>query len=225
MKNRSFAILILLVWAVAAGGCGSGSETTSTPEAGGGRVETAPGNGSARHAKQEEADGGKMAADEPGPEEPSFTPKPHHDSGGGSKQFRTQGGDNSIQAFGAEGSGTEFGEAASVLHAYMDARAAGAWRAACERLASPLAGELIRQLGTGEGGAKSECAEVLASVSANLPASLRRETAELDAAALRIEGESAFLLFHSASGEAFFIPMRREDGDWKVAAIAPSPLG
>lgn len=151
-------------------------------------------------------------------------PRPQADSGGGSTQFERKGGDNSIQEYGSEASGSEFAEAAKVLHAYLDARAVGDWRAACERLASRMTEELVRQLGTGQGGKGTDCGEVLAGLTAAVPRAALRQAAVADVGALRVEGESGFLLFRGAQGEDFFIPMAREDGIWKVAAVAASPL-
>lgn len=72
--------------------------------------------------------------------------------------------------------------------------------------------------------AKQSCAAVLAGLSAAVPAAARREGADAEAAALRGEGDRAFLLYQGPHGVDYFMPMAREDGAWKVAAIAPSPL-
>ena len=53
------------------------------------------------------------------PAQPADT---HHDSGGGTAQFATKSGDNSIQESGKEASTAETQAAAAVLHAYLDAR-------------------------------------------------------------------------------------------------------
>src|SRR6476659_1017933 len=74
---------------------------------------------------------GHVAKQAPPAPEPRFTPRAHHDSGGGSQQFITKGGDNSIQEFGSEPSASEFEQAATVLQGALDARAVGAWRVAC----------------------------------------------------------------------------------------------
>lgn len=141
----------------------------------------------------------------------------------GAAEFRSQGEDNSIQEFGEEASGADLKQAAAALHAFLDARAAGEWDAACERLAPAVSAELVRQLGA-QGGEKLDCGEILAGLAGAVPPQALREAAEVDVGALRAEGDSGFLLFRDARGEAFFVPVRREGGDWRVAAIAPSPL-
>jgi len=201
IRPRPIPILALLLLVLVAG-CGSGS-TESSPEV------TNSG---------EAAQKAGSAAEQP------FTPRPHQDSGGGSRQFITKGADNSIQEFGSEASGSDLEEAAEVLHAYLDARAAGAWGAACDRLSPGVVEQLLRQVGS-SGGKEVGCAELLAALSAGIPAAVRREAATADIGALRVEGDSGFLIFHGAGSEDFFIPMHREDGGWVVAAIAPSPLG
>lgn len=157
------------------------------------------------------------------PPESEFTPRPHHDSGGGAGQFRHPGGDNSIQEYGDEGSGSERAAAAGALHTYLDARAAGAWGAACGALSTEVAEELVRQL-SGAPGGEEACPKVLASFNAGVSSAALREAAEADVGALRSQGASGFLLFKGGSGEPLFIPVHREDGHWKVAAVGPSPL-
>jgi hypothetical protein len=74
----------------------------------------------------------------------------------------------------------------------------------------------------GEGGAS--CPRILTSLSEGIaPASLRR-AAIADVGALRIEGEGGFILFHGVEGVEYFMPMVREEGSWKVAALVPSAL-
>ena len=202
--SRALTFLILCALALGLVACGSGGSTTTDSSAGG---TTAAGG------TKERAQG-----------EPKFTPRAHRDSGGGAQQFEAGGADNSIQEYGSEAAGSELADAAAVLHAYLDARAAGAWSAACQRLASAVSEELVRQLGTSESGEKAGCAEVLAALTSGLPASARRKAAIADVGALRVEGASGFLLFRGFGDRAFFIPVAREDGKWKVAAIAASPL-
>lgn len=137
-------------------------------------------------------------------------------------QFETKGGDNSIEEFGGEGSSPEFSEAAAALHGYLDARAERAWGAACGYLAEGVTRELGAQLGEARGDGGPSCPELLAGLSGGVPEAALREAAVADAGALRSEGGRGFLLFHGAGRIAYFIPMVREGGHWKVAAIAAS---
>jgi hypothetical protein len=152
----------------------------------------------------------------------SFTPHAHHDPPTGVGPFEAKGGDNSIQEFGAEADASDFEATATALHGYLDARAAGAWRAACSYM-SPGVAKSLAQLNGGSG-AGASCPEIIASLSAAVPAAALREAADAEAGALRTEGDRAFLLFHGAHGLDYFMPMAAEEGSWKVAAVAASAM-
>jgi hypothetical protein len=143
-------------------------------------------------------------------------PEANGDSGGGSAQFRGRG-DNSVQESGSEAVDSEFAQAAAALHGYLDAGAAGNWKAACSYLSSDFR-KSLQQL------SPEPCAAALATLSAGSPAAAVREAAVADAGALRVNGRHGFLLFHGAHHSDYFMPMAREGGRWKIAALAASPL-
>jgi hypothetical protein len=206
---RALPALLLVALALGISACGSGSsETTSGTTA-------ATGNGAGASEEVSEQ------------KRPAGSEKKHESSGSGAEQFESKGGDNSIQKFGSEVRGAELDETAAVLHAFLDARAARDWAAACERLSAVVAEQLVAQLGAAQGnGGDSEpdCATVLAKLVDAVPNAGLREAAVADIGAFRAEGDHGFLLFHGADGGAYFMPMAREDGRWKVAAVAASPL-
>lgn len=245
---RVLALIPVLLVVLGLAACGSSPSsstprsTTSTGSATGSNAEAA----TPRHGIQESDHGGAAAAGSaaggsereasngasggvPGDTSAHFKPRVHHDSGGGAAQFEEKGGDNSIQEFGAESSGSEFEQAAATLHDYLDARAAHAWAASCRYLA-PVVVEQLAQLASAGGansgkGSKPSCARLVAGLSAGVPSSALREAAVADVGALRVRGRSAFLLFVGPHGARFFVPMAREGDRWKVAAIAPSAVG
>jgi len=231
ISTHALLAVLLAAGLAACGSASSSSTTNAAPRArgsGGAVVGEVAEPQQADKGQKSAADGQENAAAAGGaeaeaPPEPDFTPRRHHDSGGGVKQYETKGGDNSIQEYGEETSGADFDAAARVLHEYLDARAARAWGAACERLSATSVEELTQQLGAAAGGRQPSCAAVLAALTSPLPPSVLREAAEADVGAVRVEGERAFVLFHGPHG-AYFMPMADEDGDWKVAAIAASPL-
>jgi hypothetical protein len=149
----------------------------------------------------------------------------HHDSGGGSAQFKTRGGDNSIEEFGEESSAPEREEAAGSLHAYLDSYAAGRWAAACSYMSTQLIAGLEQLPRLGEQGADLEgCPQILASVNAHARSQAARKAgAQVDVASLRVEGGRAFILYRGAGG-VYEMPMALEDGVWRVGSIAGSPL-
>jgi len=227
---RAAAAILLIALALGLVACGSGSSGTTAETsaavgaADGGTSQQTPKKKSTSGSQGKQESAADRGQDAAAPSEPAhFSPPSHQDSGGGSAPFRSKGGDNSIQEYGAEVSGGEFAEAAAVVHAFLDARAAGAWAAACGRLAPAVRQEVVSQLGAAQG-QKANCPEVLAGLSASVPASALREVAVADVGSLRAEGDAGFLLFRGAQGVDYFIPMRREAGKWKVGAIAPSPL-
>jgi hypothetical protein len=230
-RLRTPLLLIAALFCVGLAACGDGSSSSSTVATRSQQASSAPRTRAAPGAEQQkgstEAGSGEAAASFGGAEqakqagdEPAFKPRAHHDSAGGVAQFEVKGGDNSIQEYGREGSEPEFAEAATALHNYLDARAAGAWSAACRYLASETTKQLVAQLNADDGG--SSCAEVMAVLSTGLPRAALRQAAVADAGALRAEGSHGFLLFHGAGGTVYFMPMVRERGHWRVAAVAAS---
>lgn len=224
---RALPAILLALAALILGGCGSSSSTTTSSSSGPAADTSTPVQPQQEKQPQVGQEPAAAAGQDnrhPAPEEPSdFAPPTHHDSGGGAKQFETGGGDNSIQEFGAEPSSEEFDEAAGTFHAFLDARAARAWAAACERLAPQVSESLVEGLGSTRG-AGSSCAEILAGLTGAVPAATLREAAVADVGAFRVEGERGFIIFRGADGQPYFMPMARQGGRWKVAAIAPSPL-
>lgn len=229
--GRALAVLagatLLALGPAACGGDGDEPESTSTSSAadvkpaqeGGAGEGGASQEGAARGDGQEsevgESSGGEATT--------AFKPEPHDDSGGGARQFRSSGGDNSVQRFGAEAEGTEFDQAAAALHAFYDARAAGAWAAACEYLSEGLAGSLEGR-SSPEAEPATSCATGLeeSTNSAALP-QLRKEAQGVDVGSLRADGDTGFLLF-TTEGVPHAIAVVKEDDEWKVANLAGLPL-
>jgi hypothetical protein len=223
------ALLLALILAGCGGGGSSTTASTSGSAATGGSDTTTAPSAAGAAAKGKSATGGSHpgAAAQgavPGDTGASFTPPAHHDSGGGSAQFKAKGGDNSIQESGSEASSAQLAQAAADLHGYLDARAGGAWRAACSHMTSTATAS-FSQLATGGQGAAQSCPKLLANLFAGMPAYAKRDTTIADVGALRVKGDSAYLLFHGAHSADYFMPMAREDGRWKVAAVAASALG
>jgi hypothetical protein len=146
-------------------------------------------------------------------------------SGGGSGQFRTKGGDNSIQEFGDESGESELQEAAEVVHGFYVSRVAGEWSKACSYLAKANIEQLeklVSQSGQSKG---ADCATALQAFTQPLPASVQREITTVDAGSLRREGEQGFLIYFGAGGIKYAMPLREEGGSWKVTALSGTTLG
>jgi hypothetical protein len=148
----------------------------------------------------------------------------HHDSGGGSAQFKTKGGDNSIPEYGEEASDAEREAAASSLHAYLDSLAAHRWAAACSYMSLGLAAGLERLSSLSKEHPDLEgCPEILAALNGRVPQSALDAAAQADVASLRIEDDRGMALYRGAGGQGYAMPMAREEGGWRVAALAGTP--
>jgi hypothetical protein len=223
MISKPYAFLTVLIAALAVtvgAGCGGSDSTGSSTTP----ASTPPAVTGASGVSRKD-DGRAAGAERPGsgasPAQSAASPIHHHDSGGGARQFVQKGGDNSIQEYGSEADGSEFAQAAAALHGYLDAIAAGRWGRACSMLAPGVVKPLAQLAASGH---PASCPKVLATLSGPVPVAERREAAIADAGALRIEGDRAFLLFHGAHGQAYFMPMVSVDGRWLPAAISASVL-
>jgi len=146
-------------------------------------------------------------------------------SGGGSGQFRTKGGDNSVQEFGEESDESELQEAAEVVHGFYVSRAAEEWDKACSYLAQANVRQL-EQLASQSGQSQgTDCPTVLKAFTRPLPPSVERAITTVDAGSLRREGEQGFLIYFGAGGVTYAMPLNDEGGTWKVAALSGSSLG
>jgi hypothetical protein len=210
-------------------GCGSEGSSQTAPDneasSGQGEVQTVTGQGhpsaggkSAPRATNSVPEGSGASGSKPS----SASAPSHEDVQTGAAGFVTKGGDNSIQEFGGEASSSEFEQAAAALHGYLDALALSDWPAACSYMAKPTAASLS-QLAASSGG-KASCAKLLAGLSGSVPASVRRQSAEVDVRAMRVDGSRGFLLLHGPEDSDQFVPLMLESGQWKVAALAPSAL-
>ncbi|HEX2096368.1 MAG TPA: hypothetical protein VHF50_03255 [Solirubrobacterales bacterium] len=171
--------------------------------------------------------GGGAATDEQGERESATgegAGRGQRDSGGGSEEFVTPGGDNSVQEFGSEAAEADVEDAAAVLHAFLEARAAGNWAKACKQLAADVLESFQQFTERSPQLRGKECPEVLGGLSGPGTKEARREAAIADVGALRVEGDQGFVLYHGAQDTPYAIPMRLEDGRWKVAALAGVPL-
>jgi hypothetical protein len=217
------AVLAALLF-VACGSSGSGSSSTSA-EAGQ--------SGSSQNGSQEQGQNGDQQADGGSQSQKSasgdktrrFAAKevstPLKVSGGGAEQFRSKGGDNSVQEFGGEEDDSELEAAAQVVHDFYVDRAVGDWEGACSHMSRMLR-EQLEQLAS-----KSEvkgCAPFLEAFTSHLSAATWREITAIDAGSLRRDGESGFLIYNGAKKTVYAMPLKEEDGEWRVTALSAVTL-
>jgi hypothetical protein len=147
-------------------------------------------------------------------------------SGGGSAQFRTKGGDNSIQEFGEESGESELQEAAEAVHDFYVKRAEGDWSGACSYLSKAMLEQLEQLAASSTELEDKRCPSFLAAFTSPLSAAEWREVTTVDAGSLRDEGEQAFLIYYGAPGKTVYaMPLKVEDGEFKVGALSGDALG
>lgn len=243
MQGKALAALVTLLAALALVACGGGDGGETT----GGGEETSQAAGAEQIEKradeiqeerQEESPGAKADAGQgksgdsgsngSSPAEEGSAPASpvkHSDSGGGAAQFETKGSDNSIQEFGQEGDNSARADAAAVLHAYLDARAAQRWEEACSYLSADVVATMEQFADAYAGDKQVEgCPDVLGGFNEAAGVSALRDAAKVDVGSLRMEGERGFLLYHAVGGADYAIPLVQEGGAWKLAAPEGTPL-
>ena len=227
------AALAALLLAAGLAACGGGDSSSSTATEAGAQAQAEGKSSASKGGTTGKGDEGKSgSADGEGGSGGSgassaseFVPKHHHDSGGGSEQFKVKGGDNSVQEFGAEADTSELDAAATALHDFLDARAEGNWAAACHYMSKSVTESFEKLAAQGGAKGKASCAATLEKlINPNAKALMKAEAAKADVGSLRIEGEHAFVIYTGAEGAVLAMPMANEGGSWKVASLAGTPL-
>jgi hypothetical protein len=146
-------------------------------------------------------------------------------SGGGSAQYRTKGGDNSIQEFGEEGDESELREVAEIVHGFYVARAEEKWDTACTYLSKSNVEQLEQLASQAPQYKNADCGTVLKAFTRTLPAAVEREITTIDAGSFRHDGEQGFLIYYGAGRQTYAMPLKAEGGTWKVTALSGTTLG
>lgn len=135
-------------------------------------------------------------------------------------------GDNSIQTYGLEGTISERDHAASLVRAYLKARALRDWQEACGLLAGRQQ-RMLERIGRYSLGLRtSSCAEVediLVPMGAD---DLLQAQSRIRVLSLRVGAGRGFLIYRSGAGDGIFTTaMVEEKGRWRIFSIAPFPVG
>jgi hypothetical protein len=230
MPRLVAALLAAVLAAAALAACGGGdsgaSESSSTSTA---RQPTGKGGGTKQGEgesteKSQESKGSGGSSGSPGSGAGSVA-TPLKVSGGGSTQYRTKGGDNSIQEYGEEGKESELQQAAEAVHGFYVARGEEDWARACSYLAKQVVSQLETLASRSPKLKGKGCAVILHALTSPLPPSVKREMTLVDAGSLRHEGETGFLIYRGAEKKVYAITLHQEDGAWLVASLGATPLG
>lgn len=143
-------------------------------------------------------------------------------SPGGAAQFSVKGNGYRYKKFGREGTRSELVAAAESVRAFHIVLAEEKWKEACSFL-SKAAIENVESLAKST--SANTCGGILDAITAPFTKKAARETAVLDAGALRRDKEEgAYLLYYGAGKAVYSIPMSREGGVWKVAGVGATLL-
>jgi hypothetical protein len=213
------ALVALLLAACGSGGGSSdssstGAETSAQDNGSGGGTE---GENDAGEGQPEQDGSSNFTAEE--------VETPLEVSGGGSEQFRSKGGDNSIQEFGEEADESELQEAAEAVHGFFVARAVGDWKGACAYLSKAMSEQLEQLAASSTEISDKGCAPFLEAFTGRLSASTWKEITTVDAGSLRREDEQAFLIYYGADKTVYAMPLKEEGDAWKVGALSGNELG
>jgi hypothetical protein len=226
------AALVVFLLAVGLAACGGGDSSSSTEADAGSQAqsESTSGGDAAKQGDATGDDEGKSGSGggegkSGGDSASDFVPKSHDDAGGGSAQFKVKGGDNSVQEFGGEADPAELDAAAVALHNFLDARAEGNWAAACGYMSTSVVESFEKLASQTKQIDDTSCGGILEQLT-NPAAkdSMKVEAEKANVGSLRIEGGRAFVIYTGIDGTILAMPMANEDGDWKVASLAGTPL-
>jgi hypothetical protein len=212
-------VVVTALTALVVASCGGGDDESATSDS----TAVAQGQGDATGDSPQDGKEGSSKSGESRDGSGGSAAKEHDDSGGGSAQFKTKGGDNSVQEFGEEGSDSEFEQAAAAVHGFLDAREERDWEAVCSNLAASVTKGLKALAGKSEKLAGAGCVKIMGTILANAPESAFKGEAAADIGSLRVEGDRAFVIYR-AGDDVLAMSMKREDGTWKVATLAGTPI-
>lgn len=178
--------------------------------------------------KKEQGAGSKRPAQKQGDgggSPPKNVSTPLKVSGGGSDQFRTKGGDNSIQNYGEESGESELDEVAEIVHDFFVARAEEKWEKACSYLAESNVEQLEKLASQSPQFKGKGCGPILQAFTRSVPAAVQREITTVDAGSFRHDSEQGFLIYYGSGHTVYAMPLRNENGVWQVAALSGSAIG
>jgi hypothetical protein len=136
-------------------------------------------------------------------------------------EFIRPGGQNEIAQFGEEAAAVERDAASAVLEESLNARARGDWATQCSTLSAKAIEEVEEFSKVKEG-----CEKNLAALAQPLTESQPRRASTMiePVAALRVQGNEGFALYHGKDATDYGIAMAKEGGEWKVGAIEEEEL-
>jgi hypothetical protein len=209
---RALPLLALALGVLAIAGCGSGSSTSSSPSSTSTSSEATTSTPSAPTTTQSGTGAGAAGSNQSS-----------SGNSNGSAPTTESGGDNSIQTYGAAAGGSEKATLAAAAHSFFAAMASSDYAKVCTAIAASNREQLQAFLKSKQ--QKGGCPAVLKTL---IPASEDPEAQKAASAtisAVRIKGDTAFVLFTPKGGQPSYFVMKREGAAWKAISLAPgTPL-
>jgi hypothetical protein len=135
-------------------------------------------------------------------------------------EFIIPGGDNTIQLFGREGTEAEREEASEVVVAWDRARATRDWRTDCHHLSRSYTRTVVLDAKATSKGKATNCVQALEFFGAVASGSTKvTTTGPIDS--LRVAQGVGYAQYHGRNGIDWIVPLKRQDGEWKVEVTAP----
>jgi hypothetical protein len=126
----------------------------------------------------------------------------------------------SLATFGRSAGGGDKTAVLAAFHSYLTAIGDGNWGAACTLLSSPVKRQLAALLAHSHGIPGHGCAAALGALLGHTPASLRKRQEPTSVAAVRLDGDHAFVLYTSLQFPHASLSMTRESGRWTAGVVA-----
>lgn len=197
------ALLLVALAALAVSACGGGGSSSSSSSGTSSSGTTAKGSTTSKSAKKEGTQKGEGQSSQNG------------------KQKQGEGKAAAyIRHFGHEASASQAEPIEAAFHAYLGAFAAGEWSKACSHLTATAQ---RRKANNAKllGAKSSSCAANLQASAEVLTSYQRASLAKAEASSVRVQDDSAYVLYEAGGAEAAILA-RREAGEWKVGGSLPS---
>jgi hypothetical protein len=211
----------------ACGSSGTGSQPASQEQAVGSTGPATTGAATAPTTAAK-ANGGASAGSGASSTAPSgsggATPAPPASTQPAPVKNRYPHGDNSIQTFGHRGGEGDTSQIASAVEGYYAAIAHDDGARACSLMSAKIAGTIVQTLGRSPQLHSKGCAAILGLLFKRRSGASPAALADVHVTSVRIRGDRAFALLRGKLIRSGEIPMAREGGVWKVAALSGSEL-
>jgi hypothetical protein len=139
---------------------------------------------------------------------------------GPTREFIVSGGDNTIQLYGREASKAEREAASAVVEAWDRARATEDWQEDCRYLSRSYTDTVVTDAERVSKGKATSCVQALAFFGPVASGDMgRTTTGPIDS--LRLAQGIGYAQYHGRDGIDWIVPLKKEDGAWKVEVTTP----